>query len=118
MKTRLAVVAVLLSAGSAAAQPFARATSFQECTKSTAFACNMRDASGMTYGTAKEITHCTTWTFRPDGTFTTSWADHGVYRVAGGKVTITQIDDSGKRAASYDLVLSPDGSKLGGMIKL
>lgn len=119
MKTRLAVLVVLLATGSAAAQSaFSRVTSFQGCTKSTAFACGMRDANGMTYGTAKEITHCTTWTFRTNGTFVTNWGGHGVYRIAGGKVSITHINDNGTREKPYDLVLSPDGKILGTMTRL
>jgi len=118
MTTRLLSLAVLLAAGTAAAQPFAKPVSYQECTKSIAFACNMRDDSGNYYGTAKEITHCTTFTFQTNGTFTSNWGEHGTYVVTGSKVTITYINDDGTRAKPYDLVLSPDGKKLGGWTRL
>ena len=115
MKTRLSVLAILLTAGTAFAQPtaFTKPTSYEGCIKSTAFACGMRDASGREYGTAKEITHCTTYTFQTNGTWVSNWGEHGTYKLTGNKVSITYINDDGTRAKPYDLALSADGKKLG-----
>jgi hypothetical protein len=123
MKTRLAVAFLLISA-TAFAQPspqgFTRATSFEGCTKSWAFACGMRSSTGQTFGTAKEMTHCEKYTFLPNGTYTSSGRmlpTAGTYRVIGKTVRLTVRHDDGG-TSSFDLVLSTDGSTLGSMKRL
>jgi len=123
----LAPLAGVLCAATAFAQPttapttFPASTAFRECHKNWAFACNMRDAAGHTFGTAKQIEHCETYTFRPDGTFELSLlspVEHGIYQIRGSVVTLTTIDDSGKRGKPFDLTLSADGKHLGNLNRL
>jgi hypothetical protein len=117
MKTLLGL-ALLISSTTAFAQPtpsFSKTTSFESCHKSTMFACGMRDAQGNTFGTAKEMTRCEKYVFAPNGTYAVQGKDdRGTYRVIGKTVRLTPLQD-GKPGASFDLVLSADGAKLGDM---
>ena len=105
---------------------FGQPTSFSACSKSTMFACGMRDAAGHTYGTAKEITICTTYVFQPDGTYAVSsdsfpTGEHGTYRIVAGKVTMFSTPEGTDALGNTvpplttELPLSHDGNTLGGM---
>jgi len=126
MTLRLASVLLATTFATVAlAQPsstaFSTTTSFRSCTKSWAFACNMRDASGHTYGTARQVEHCETLTFRPDGTYVDAALGpvaRGVYDLRNGTVTLTPIDDAGKRGTPFALTLSADGNSLGAFHRL
>lgn len=122
-----------VAAATAAAQPgprppappkpgFAVATSFQACTSSWAFACNMRDAQGRGFGTAHQVQHCEKYTFEPNGTYSMlgdlGVPDHGTYVMIGNTVRITPINADGTKDKPFDLVLSADGNKLGTLTKL
>ena len=123
---RLLPLLLLAATTTAAAQPrprlrppvFDRTTSFQSCQQVTSFACGMIDDNGMRYGTAHTRTLCTRYTFQPDGTFvsTSMIPERGRYTIRGAKVTLTMIsDDPDAKPASFDLMLSNDGEKLGDM---
>lgn len=86
---------------------FAKVTTFQSCSTSTVFMCGMRDAGGHTYGTAREMQHCTSYTFLPNGTFTVTGmgTSSGRYRLHDGIVTLTEdrTDPADPVPAPYDL---------------
>ena len=125
----LSLLGVLLST-TAMAQPkppmkpaaFNQAVTFQACTTSWAFACGQRDAQGRTFGTAHEQKHCERYTFQPNGTYAVAgdvgMANVGTYQLIGGTVKLTPLRDDGTKDKPFDLVLSPDGKKLGGMTRL
>lgn len=100
---------------------FDRTIVFQSCQTSTMFACGMTDASGHRYGTARETTFCTRLTFEPNGTFRTEGdltGQHGTYKLRGKTVTLTAVDDDPDiKPVAWDLTLSADGEKLGGMTR-
>ncbi len=87
----------------------------------TQFACGMTDGGGHRYGTARELTMCTRYTFQPDGTFNTQGhlaRDHGTYKLSNQTVTLTVIDeDPDIKPFAFALTLSPDGEKLGEMTR-
>lgn len=101
---------------------FKQVVTFQACTTSWAFACGKRDAQGRTFGTAHEQKHCERYTFQPNGTYSLAGdfeaAGVGTYQLIGGTVKITPILDDGTRDKPFELVLSPDGKKLGTMVQL
>jgi hypothetical protein len=125
-KLGLSLLGVLMISSSAFAQPrpkpapvFAKSTSFQSCTTSWAFACGKRTANGQTFGTAHEMKHCELYTFEPNGTYAVKGhgTSYGTYKMIGSTVRITPINDDGTTGTPFDLVLTSDGSKLGGMIR-
>ncbi|HEY4177886.1 MAG TPA: hypothetical protein VGM90_13660 [Kofleriaceae bacterium] len=113
---------VLLVSTVAVAQPkpskqgrpysFAKATTYQSCSTSWAFACGMHDASGNTYGTAQETKMCTTYTFEANGTYTSNGDGPGMSQGRyllhdDGSVTLFQTkSDRQPPPKPYDLQLS------------
>ena len=91
---------------------FTKATTYQSCTTSWAFACGMHDANGQTYGTAHEMKMCTKYTFQTDGSYSVS-GDHaggtaGRYLLHDdGSVTLfeSSVDSSEPAPKPYDLQL-------------
>lgn len=119
----ITTVAMVESSGHAAksAAAFNTPTTFEHVTKSMAFACGKRDASGREFGTAHEIVHRTVWTFRPDGTvsidrgFPSAGRGKSTYSIAGRVLTVVHTDAKGRHVSTQKLKLSKDGSKLGTM---
>ncbi|MGE0787919.1 MAG: hypothetical protein AB7S26_19750 [Sandaracinaceae bacterium] len=120
----LALFIVALSASATAQAPtsapaFAAPVTYQRCTESWAFACGMRDAEGRTYGTAHRQTHCTRYTFAPDGTVHVDEPFPGVapivgrYRIERGALSLQLLDEEGHVTTRETLALSDDGSTLG-----
>ncbi len=129
MKTLgLSLLGVLIST-SAIAQPkppirpaaFNQVVTFQACSTSWAFACGQRDAQGRTFGTTHQQKHCETYTFQPNGTYSVAddfgVANVGTYQMIGSTVKITPTLEDGTTDTPFELGLTPDGKKLGGMIK-
>ena len=127
----LSLLGVLLTASTGAlAQPrppikpaaFKQAVTFQACTTSWAFACGQRDAQGRTFGTAHEQKHCEKYTFQPNGTYSVlgdfGVANVGTYQMIGSTVRISPTNEDGTKDTPFELVLTLDGKKLGGMIQL
>ena len=60
--------------------------------------------------------------FRPDGTVALDapWmaSATATYRIAGGTLTIDYCDRNGKRTSSSDHAISPDGKRLGELVKV
>ncbi len=120
------VLSAALSHGSgrvdAPSQHFKAATSFEHITTSTAFACNKRDPSGRTFGTAHETTHRSVYVFFADGTATVDsgfgLSNHATYSIKNRKLSIVHLDDSGLPAHEQVLELSKDGQRLGAMTRL
>lgn len=108
-------MALFISA-TAFAQPsplgFTKATSFEGCTKSWAFACGKIDSAGRKFGTAHERTRCEKYTFLPNGTYAVTgqmMTTGGTYRVIGKTVRLTAKNVDGS-TASFDLALSTLGT--------
>ncbi|CAN5740462.1 hypothetical protein BH11MYX2_BH11MYX2_18560 [soil metagenome] len=92
---------------------FAKATTYQSCSTSWAFACGMHDAGGNTYGTAHEMKMCTKYTFQANGTYTSAGdgpgATQGRYlKHDDGSVTLFEAsaDKTEPAPTPYDLQLS------------
>lgn len=117
-----------LSTSVALAQPkpqpagFTKATTFESCTTSWAFACGKRDAQGRTFGTAHERKHCEKYTFQPNGTYSLlgdmAGTSYGTYKMIGNKVRIVPTFSDGTNGEPFELVLSTDGATLGVMKRL
>lgn len=121
------LLATATSLGETAAQSaratFASSQVFEDVTTTTAFACNKRDSSGRSFGTAHEMTTRTTYDFRPNGLVRVhSDRFHGKtnasYSIAGRVVTLRFFDDKGRQVSVRKLTLSKDGMKLGNLKKL
>jgi hypothetical protein len=101
---------------------FTAVTTYERCTKTTMFACGMRDAQGQVYGTAHERQMCSRLVLRPDGTFTsTDFTEHadGRYRIFAGKVRFTPATpDDATPPAAFELPLSPDATTLGDLTRI
>lgn len=92
---------------------FSKATTYQSCSTSWAFMCGMHDANGQTYGTAKEMKHCTQYSFQTDGTYSVSGdtpgGGKGRYLLHdNGTVTLfeNRADPADPAPEPYDLTLS------------
>ena len=121
--------ALLLISTTAVAQPkpqqagFTKATTFESCTTSWAFACGMRDERGNKFGTAHQMRHCEKHTFQPNGTYSVLGFGHplnnyGTYKMIGSTVRLVPTNDDGTKGTPFELVLSADGTKLGDMKRL
>lgn len=119
---RASLIFLVLMTASASADPrrptFSAATTYESCTTSWMFACNMRDQNGQMYGTARPIKMCARYEFHPDGTYSANEGflpTTGTYRIAGGKVWITTAGTLDVSSTSFELALSADGATLGTM---
>ena len=89
---------------------FATAVTFRACSTSTAFACGKRDGAGQTYGTAHQLTRCTTLTFAPDGTVRIDdmGGSTGRYVRRGDRITITRPDGTVHATTRPDIAAERD----------